>query len=130
MFFNPTLKGFLMRVKLSNVLCMLFLFLGTAIPAAEETSISLLTAIKQSEPFQYIEFLMSKKVDVNEKGPENETPLIIASSQGRLDVVQLLLTNNANPHNKTIRGYTAFSVAKTEEIRKSLARYVLDESLE
>jgi len=47
------------------------------------------------------EILAERKVDVNEKDQDGNTPLILASLKGRIKVVKSLLANGANPTIRT-----------------------------
>ena len=44
-----------------------------------------------------IEYLAGIKFDLNAKTTQEETPLLLASRNGKLDVVEFLLKNGANP---------------------------------
>ena len=44
-----------------------------------------------------IEYLAGIKFDLNAKTSQAETPLLLASRNGKLDVVEFLLNNGADP---------------------------------
>ena len=67
-----------------------------------------------------VQALLAKGAEVNAKGNDGWTALILASQEGHLHVVQALLAKGADVNAKADNGATALMVAKDVEVRASL----------
>lgn len=77
--------------------------------------------------YEGVRELLSKGVDVNTTDNKGATPLFYAARNGRIDLIELLLKNGANPAIKLESGSTAEDIAAlhnqhkaAEVLRKSL----------
>ncbi len=68
--------------------------------------------------------LIENGADVNLVGPQNTTPLILASEHGYLQIAQLLISKGADPLIKGPDDYTARMVAESHQF-KSLVTYLI-----
>jgi ankyrin repeat protein len=66
--------------------------------------------------------LLNKNTDVNLKDKAEKTALMLASRYGYIDVVNLLLDNNDNVNLQCNNGWTAYDIAKPDEIKKLLKK--------
>jgi outer membrane protein assembly factor BamB len=85
------------------VVCALMLPLLGAQPALQETSLNarLLHAVGRGDAAAVAD-LLSKGADVNAESDRGTTPLYIASEQGYVDVVRILLERGADPDTKDL----------------------------
>jgi ankyrin repeat protein len=84
----------------------LILGLATLSSAAEDLSRSLSEAIR-NENITDIGILIQKGVDLNAIDQDGNTPIIVASSIGNKDIVDLLLTHGADVNAGATQGWTA-----------------------
>lgn len=68
-----------------------------------------------------VQSALRRGADVNYQF-EGWSALYLAASNGRADVVKLLLESGARPDLKTYEGQTALDVARTEEVKRLLRR--------
>lgn len=71
----------------------------------------LLTASFNEKRLEDVEILISIEADVNVKGKNNVTPLILASQKGNLDIVRVLLNSGARIDDIMTDGRTALLMA-------------------
>ena len=76
----------------------------------ENTKLELFAAASNKDP-ELAALLITKKADVNKKGPTSYTPLHIAAQWDSSEVSSLLLAAKANPNLKTRDGRTALHLA-------------------
>jgi ankyrin repeat protein len=57
-------------------------------------------------------YLVEKGIDVNAADKNGNTPLMLASALGEVDMINLLIENGANVNAKNKDGETALSIAK------------------
>lgn len=60
-----------------------------------------------TETSRFLEFFIQKGTDTNLRADGNDTPLIIAARRGRIDIVELLIRNNADVSRSGSFGWTA-----------------------
>ena len=73
--------------------------------------------------FEKVQLLLKKGVDINSKDEDGDTALMIASSEGHLEIVKLLLLRKgADVNIKNNDGKTALDLAKTKEIKDLLRK--------
>lgn len=60
---------------------------------------------------EMVELLLSRKVDIGSKAEQSWTPLLIASTGGHEEAVELLLDKGANIEAKQAQGNTALHLA-------------------
>ncbi|HRQ90555.1 MAG TPA: ankyrin repeat domain-containing protein [Bacteroidia bacterium] len=71
---------------------------------------ALLVASFKGDP-KVINTLLGQGANINSRSPESKTPLMIASEAGKLDAVQVLLQNQANPYAVDLNNQTAANLA-------------------
>lgn len=60
------------------------------------------------------------------RNKDGDTPLIYASRLGKLSSVRFLLVNNANICARNYAGYTAYQLAKTDEIKNAITTMIFE----
>ena len=75
--------------------------------------------------------LLKHGVDVHLKNTKQDTALLWAASKGRLEIVQLLLDNGANPNEENVQGVTPLHLVSSGEYNSqeqgvSIARLLLE----
>ena len=76
------------------------------------------------------EYLINNGADINATDKEHNTPLHEAARKGRLNVVQVLLSHDADATIKGYNGETAEEKATTDEIRQAITNYLSDKEKE
>jgi len=74
---------------------------------------------------EVIKLLLERGADINSRGAYNRTPLFRAAFAGNEEVVLLLLKSGADPRLRADDGQTAFDVAATPTIAKTLSSWDL-----
>lgn len=74
-----------------------------------------------------VEFLLSKKYDVDKRGIQDRTPLHIAALWGRIDIATSLLSHGADVNKTDINGMNPLRVA-IQHRQKDLVRLLLEHS--
>lgn len=75
--------------------------INTAISATGSTLLHLACQLKQSE---FVKFLLQQKADINAKRKDNFTPLFIACEVNCIEIVALLINNNAELNHVSANG--------------------------
>ena len=70
-----------------------------------------------------IKLLLSKGANVNDKDNHGYSSIIVASSQGHVNVVKLLLSKGANINDITDDGDTAISLSGSDRIKYILRKW-------
>ena len=86
----------------------------------ERPNAPLIDAINTDKPLNEIRSLVENKADVNGRDKHNQTALMVAACNGQLDVVKLLLTENANSDEETLDGCSVFCFASDPTIQTVL----------
>jgi hypothetical protein len=77
---------------------------------AQAISAHLFNAISSGD-FKQVNGVLAAGADVNAKGPQGKTPLMIASEAGNVEILKLLLTRNPALNAKDEKGFTALMLA-------------------
>lgn len=82
------------------------------------------------KPLKNIPELINNGADVNITTPKLQTPLMLAVKNGNTDLIDLLLSNNANPNLKAKYGITAASIAIKEKKYLVLESFIRNTKLD
>lgn len=83
----------------------------------------LIDAINEEKPLNKIRSIIDRNsAHVNERDGHSQTALMVATCYKQLGVVKSLLAGNANPHEKTSDGCSAFCFSADPKIRTVLAK--------
>lgn len=78
-----------------------------------------------SNKVNMLQYVLKNGIDINKIDKDGNTALIFGSKYGHLDVVKLLLKEDANQSIKNNDGMTALMLAKTEDIQQLLRKKTL-----
>jgi ankyrin repeat protein len=70
--------------------------------------------------YKIVDFLISKKADINAQTIKGETPLHLAVSWGRKKIIKLLIINGADVNVRNKYGNTPLNIAKTNGDREAI----------
>lgn len=96
---------------------------GGSIDDKTNKELSALVKSKCQEPVEITRLLIEKGADINARGQDGRTPLMIAAIKGYAEIVKLLIANGADVTIRSAKGETALSLAKAynnNEIQKLL----------
>ena len=64
--------------------------------------------------YKFVDYFIKKKLNINKKNKDGDTPLHLAIGKGDYDIIKLLLDNGASIKIKNKKGKTAFDIADKE----------------
>ena len=126
---GESILAYALRARVDNDTLMLLIENGADIFDFDEEGVSIFDMAITYDNIEIVKYLIKKGVDVNQTRRRSRfTPLMTASSYGRVEVVKILLENNVKQDVCDIKGFSAVDFARKMNKKSVLTLLEYDEN--